>query len=670
QGLLRDNAGTLVAEDVFGMTFALYPAADAQVPVWTETRPAEGQNCGQNPEACVQVLDGIFRVSLGAVEPLPVSVLEGGSLWLGVTVETDPELPRRPLGSAPYALHAGSATALSCTGCVGYGQLGPDVTSVIENVVITEQGMPPTGLDEVSGGLLSNEEHYVWAAAESMEILDQFPPGSTSSIDVPSEGPLLDLKVAVHLTNSDLSTVKVTLVDPNGGVFVLWDGDDAGETLETTWPTPQPLLAGDLLATWVGQDAVGTWTLEVVDTGFLNNGIDGQVLGWQLQAAVRSESRVQATSDLAVAGDLFVGGQANVEGDLVVSGAIGGPGGIVIGEGAGACDAAQNGALSYDPDLKRLFLCVGDEVLKLKACSTVCPEPGEVACGETLADSCGDPCPDEATGTGVNTTQCLVNASGTGCNIPVVDGCGNDCGLLGSDLNLDTCADPIAVPCDQPIIDPCGNTCGNVGEGLNLGQCPAPQGAVCGASLVDSCGNACGMTGEACDGIAVCVGGACRVLGQDPDYPVLSCKHALESWVSQGSGAYWVDWDGDGAEPATEVYCDMDQSGGGWALLLNLDSGDGDRKDYTRTDFWAEPGVLGATAAPFASDYKGESFSAMTGHSEVLLVAHNQGTLLGHSTYTLLPEHAGKSLLFMLTNNTHVAITGAPNSQSGATGAV
>ena len=57
-----------------------------------------------------------------------------------------------------------------------------------DTVVVTEQGMPPTGLDEVSGGLLSNEEQFVWSAPGPLDIQDQFPPGSTSSIEVPSEG--------------------------------------------------------------------------------------------------------------------------------------------------------------------------------------------------------------------------------------------------------------------------------------------------------------------------------------------------------------------------------------------------------------------------------------------------------------------------------------------------
>ena len=123
QGVLRDNAGLPVTEDVFEMTFSLYQSPEAADPVWTEVwAPANGEDCTTTPEACVHVTGGIFRVSLGTKETLGLEVLKTHpGLWLGVIVETEPELPRRPLGSAPYARHAQdaeSADSLSCSGCL------------------------------------------------------------------------------------------------------------------------------------------------------------------------------------------------------------------------------------------------------------------------------------------------------------------------------------------------------------------------------------------------------------------------------------------------------------------------------------------------------------------------------------------------------------------------
>ncbi|MEC9073410.1 MAG: hypothetical protein VX938_13550, partial [Myxococcota bacterium] len=138
QGALRDNAGVPVANDVFAVRFALYPSPDAIEPLWVEHHPPEGVDCGDLPQHCVHVKGGVFQVQLGSSTGLSTSLFsESEHLWLGVRVETDPELPRRPLGSAPYALHAGSAAHLACTGCVGLDTLSPEAIAAMNDQAIT-----------------------------------------------------------------------------------------------------------------------------------------------------------------------------------------------------------------------------------------------------------------------------------------------------------------------------------------------------------------------------------------------------------------------------------------------------------------------------------------------------------------------------------------------------
>ncbi|MEC9070759.1 MAG: hypothetical protein VX938_00210, partial [Myxococcota bacterium] len=66
QGLLRDNAGVPVAEDVFQVTFALYGEPEGGDPIWSETWPPEGGDCLGDPTGCVHVVRGTFQVMLGA----------------------------------------------------------------------------------------------------------------------------------------------------------------------------------------------------------------------------------------------------------------------------------------------------------------------------------------------------------------------------------------------------------------------------------------------------------------------------------------------------------------------------------------------------------------------------------------------------------------------------
>jgi hypothetical protein len=119
QGVLRDNAGQPVVEGSYEMTFAIYTDAEAEEALWTEVRQVTAQG-------------GHFRLNLGVETPLAPSLfLTSSALWIGVSVETDPELPRRPMGTTPFAFQSASAGGLSCSGCVGPEALSEETLQTI-----------------------------------------------------------------------------------------------------------------------------------------------------------------------------------------------------------------------------------------------------------------------------------------------------------------------------------------------------------------------------------------------------------------------------------------------------------------------------------------------------------------------------------------------------------
>jgi subtilisin-like proprotein convertase family protein len=121
----------------------------------------------------------------------------------------------------------------------------------------------------------------------NINIKDNNPVGVSDTIDVPDFGTAQAVTVAIDLANSDVSTVTVTLFDPAGGQYTLYDKGNKGAGLVATYPTPDKPVAGDL-GGWVGKNPKGKWTLQVVDISFLNNKTDGQIKTWSI--AVKSAS--------------------------------------------------------------------------------------------------------------------------------------------------------------------------------------------------------------------------------------------------------------------------------------------------------------------------------------------------------------------------------------------
>lgn len=333
QGVLRDNAGLPVAEGTFAVTFALYAEPSGGAPLWTESWPPAGQSCAGAPEGCLVVQGGTFHVMLGAHTPLdPALFAAEPQLWLGMTVESDPELPRRPLGSAAYALHAataGSATALDCSGCVPFGALSPDALQGVGAAVLDAidaagyvkgsdglpaQTLPSDGLDEVSNGTLTNQLALAWQGAEVPVVI----PGYwfeyvSSHLSVPDLGITRTVSVTVEIVHPDPTQLELELVPPVGvgGPILLHSlspGTPGG--LSGTWPTELTPAAGSFDG-FAGKSAAGIWTLRVRDN--LAPGVDGTLVGWSLQVELLSADVVVATGDVAVEGTLTVAGQTGQE---------------------------------------------------------------------------------------------------------------------------------------------------------------------------------------------------------------------------------------------------------------------------------------------------------------------------------------------------------------------
>ncbi|MCX6049053.1 MAG: hypothetical protein NT075_28460 [Chloroflexi bacterium] len=127
QGMLRDAEGKPIS-GVQKLTFRIYKDVTAPLPeaLWVEEHNE------------VTVRDGQFSVLLGNNKPIPPELFTGPDLFIGVTVAPlDEMVPRQRFASAPYAMVADHATALTApngsthvvhvdnTGRVGVGTTSP-----------------------------------------------------------------------------------------------------------------------------------------------------------------------------------------------------------------------------------------------------------------------------------------------------------------------------------------------------------------------------------------------------------------------------------------------------------------------------------------------------------------------------------------------------------------
>jgi subtilisin-like proprotein convertase family protein len=114
EGALYSAGGGPAADGSYTVTFSLYKDSQTATAAWSES-------------ASVTVKGGLFTSVLGLTKALDGTTLTalGAAPVLGVKVDPDPELPRKPVESVLYALRAASAESVACSGCIGTAQLDP-----------------------------------------------------------------------------------------------------------------------------------------------------------------------------------------------------------------------------------------------------------------------------------------------------------------------------------------------------------------------------------------------------------------------------------------------------------------------------------------------------------------------------------------------------------------
>lgn len=97
QGRLTDSEGQNVSDSTYSVTFRIYDDSTAIDPLWEE-------------EQFISTEGGLFTTMLGSVNPIPDSVFDGSTQYLGIQIDGQPEMQDRlPIGSEAYSYHAAYA---------------------------------------------------------------------------------------------------------------------------------------------------------------------------------------------------------------------------------------------------------------------------------------------------------------------------------------------------------------------------------------------------------------------------------------------------------------------------------------------------------------------------------------------------------------------------------
>ena len=229
--------------------------------------------------------------------------------------------------------------------------------SLICVVAMDPSALPADGLNEISNGLLTNQfVDTITAQDVGVAIPDNTGAQAVSNLNFPDIGTSQAFEVSIHVENTDLSNVAMTILPPDdkkvGWTICDPCGDKDAKVYKKTFTPDAKPKTGDLSA-WVGANPKGLWTLKVLDTGYCvpqavgnaaycdtNAKTDGTIVTWSIKIQTLSTKKVAATGVLQAQSGL----QLQVASKPPVT-----------------CAADTLGYMYYDAKTRLLHICNGVE---------------------------------------------------------------------------------------------------------------------------------------------------------------------------------------------------------------------------------------------------------------------------------------------------------------------
>ena len=266
QGVLYDNDGNPVNGQFYDITVSLYSASSGGTPIATHT------------EHGYPVNDGIFHLTM-TIAGNPFMAAVSGELWMGITVDTDPELtPRQRLtavGFAFQAKHADVASLADDLDCAGAG-------CVADNE-LAEQYARRNGAADWRAQSAANVE-CDGECVQSAEIAN----GTIATADIGGSQITTGLIANGTILNEDIS--PETIVGGSGGA--IGEGEIDAYNIATNGVNTDELFDGGVKTIDIANLAV-TWEKLAADAVKTDKILDGEVKNADLDTDAVTELKIK-----------------------------------------------------------------------------------------------------------------------------------------------------------------------------------------------------------------------------------------------------------------------------------------------------------------------------------------------------------------------------------------